>query len=92
MFLWIIGKTSGDIFLKEWGELGESQLYMNLYLYLSIAGTFLILARTIMITVFGIKGARKIHDLMVNSLTKAPINLFYDVTPIGRVLNRLSKD
>mmetsp|Transcript_25672 Transcript_25672/g.4311 ORF Transcript_25672/g.4311 Transcript_25672/m.4311 type:complete len:93 (+) Transcript_25672:409-687(+) len=92
MFLWIVGKTSGDIFLKEWGILGESELYMNLYLYFSVAGTFLILLRTIIITVFGIKGAKTIHDLMVNRLTKAPINLFYDVTPIGRVLNRLSKD
>lgn len=29
---------------------------------------------------------------MVSSVLAAPINLFYDVTPIGRILNKFSKD
>lgn len=29
---------------------------------------------------------------MIASVMKAPINLFYDVTPTGTILNRFSKD
>ena len=29
---------------------------------------------------------------MINSVGNAPINLYYDVTPIGRVLNKFSSD
>lgn len=29
---------------------------------------------------------------MINKVLNAPINLFFDVTPIGRILNRFSKD
>lgn len=29
---------------------------------------------------------------MLNKIMNAPINLYFDVTPIGRILNRFSKD
>ncbi len=29
---------------------------------------------------------------MVSKVLNAPINLYFDVTPIGRILNRFSKD
>jgi hypothetical protein len=29
---------------------------------------------------------------MLAKVLRAPINLFYDVTPIGKILNRFSKD
>ena len=35
---------------------------------------------------------KKLHNEMITRVTNAPINLFYDVTPIGRVLNRFSSD
>ena len=34
----------------------------------------------------------RIHNEMVTSLVNAPINLFHDKTPKGRIYNRLSKD
>ena len=38
------------------------------------------------------KGARKIHDYMIHKVMRAPINLFFDVTPTGTIMNRFSKD
>ena len=29
---------------------------------------------------------------MINRVLKAPINLFYDITPTGLIINRFSKD
>ena len=39
-----------------------------------------------------IRASRKIHQEMVDKLLKAPINLFFDMTPVGTIMNRFSKD
>jgi ATP-binding cassette, subfamily C (CFTR/MRP), member 10 len=33
-----------------------------------------------------------LHNELLNKVLQAPINLYYDVTPIGQILNRFSKD
>ena len=63
-----------------------------IYLALTIFSSFLMLIRTIIFATVGWKAARDIHINMIQALVKAPINTFYDVTPTGRILNRLSKD
>jgi len=40
----------------------------------------------------GIKQGKIIHKKMIRSLLYASINNFYNRVPIGRILNRLSKD
>ena len=32
------------------------------------------------------------HNDMLKKVFNAPINLYFDVTPIGRILNKFSKD
>jgi len=34
----------------------------------------------------------RLHRILFRKLLLAPVTLFYDVTPLGRVLNRMSKD
>ena len=36
--------------------------------------------------------AKKLHNHYLGIVFKAPINLFFDVTPVGKILNRFSKD
>jgi len=36
------------------------------------------------------KGARRYHNLLIESILHAPNNLFFDTTPVGRILNRLA--
>ena len=36
--------------------------------------------------------SRKLNSEMLSSVFKAPMNLFFDVVPTGKVLNRFSKD
>ena len=33
-----------------------------------------------------------VHDNLIDRVMKAPINLFFDVTLIGKLLNRFSSD
>lgn len=36
--------------------------------------------------------SEKAHQTMLNKVLNAPINLYFDVTPAGTILNRFSKD
>lgn len=38
------------------------------------------------------KSARILHDQLITQVLQAPINLFFDVTPVGKILNLLTKD
>lgn len=38
------------------------------------------------------KATRKLHEHMIERVLKAPINLYFDTTPIGRILNKFTKD
>jgi ABC-type multidrug transport system fused ATPase/permease subunit len=35
---------------------------------------------------------KKLHRRMIDKVFHAPVNLYFDTTPIGRILNRFSKD
>jgi ABC-type multidrug transport system fused ATPase/permease subunit len=49
-------------------------------------------ARVATITLFGWYGTRRLHKEMIKKVMNAPINLYFDVTPVGRILNRFTKD
>ena len=36
--------------------------------------------------------SKKLHERMFNRILNAPVNLYFDITPIGRILNKLSRD
>ncbi len=48
--------------------------------------------RVAVVTLFGWYGTRKLHKEMISKVMNAPINLYFDVTPVGRILNRFTKD
>ena len=39
----------------------------------------------------GLIGSRSLHDRMITSILAAPMR-FFDTTPVGRILNRCSRD
>mmetsp|Transcript_8918 Transcript_8918/g.8897 ORF Transcript_8918/g.8897 Transcript_8918/m.8897 type:complete len:101 (-) Transcript_8918:88-390(-) len=66
---------------------------MPLYFSFRLGSCLFIYMRTTSLNVMmQINTGKKIHENLIDSLIKAPINLFYDITPLGRILNRLSKD
>lgn len=86
-----------DIFLVNWAKVGMQKendrwLYLVIFATLSIAGTIFMLLRIYLFNKGSIRFVSMLHDDMMNSLIKAPINHFYDVTPKGQIYNRLSKD
>ena len=52
----------------------------------------MVFARVYCLTYYSFKGTKKLHEDMVERVMKAPVNIYFDTTPLGRVLNRFSKD
>jgi ABC-type multidrug transport system fused ATPase/permease subunit len=47
----------------------------------------------IMFLVFAtLRASKTLHNRLIEKVLSAPINLFFDVTPIGKILNRFSRD
>ncbi|CAG9327096.1 unnamed protein product [Blepharisma stoltei] len=94
MVLWAITRMIGDIILKNWTTNPDGiDEYLPLYLLFRVGGNiFSYIRALLMMAVVGISASKFVHHKMIESFIKAPVNLFYDVTPIGRILNRLNKD
>ncbi|XP_043227096.1 multidrug resistance-associated protein 5-like [Amphibalanus amphitrite] len=66
------------------------------YYILGYAGVTLLLIligliRTVLHNVCVVRGARRLHNKMIDSLVRCKMS-FFDSTPSGRIINRLSKD
>ena len=60
-------------------------------------GFSVLIAMATMIRVLANQGwtliaTRRLHKDMIRRVLEAPINLFFDVTPVGRIMNKFSKD
>ena len=95
---WQTLETIGSMYLAAWTEASASQQrenknqYMTVFFSITGCACLLIIVRLFVIYLNGLKAAVLIFDKAVDSLIDAPINKFYDVTPSGRIINRLSKD
>jgi len=56
------------------------------------ATAFFVFMRVLILICGNLRAIKILHSEMLNRVLCAPINLFYDVTPIGKILNRFSKD
>jgi ABC-type multidrug transport system fused ATPase/permease subunit len=87
--------VGGSLWMVEWTENEDSSkddYYLGIYTILSVgislgAG---VRAATILLCCF--YTGRKIHKGMIKHLLYAPLNEFFDRIPLGRILNRLTKD
>lgn len=104
LLLLIIGYTGakyyGNIYISNWTNKAEkepnshdSNLYhFFVYAQISFLGVLLQFIKEFAIARSNAGGGKKLHEQMIECLIRAPINLFYDITPIGQLLNRLTHD
>ena len=84
-----------DLWLGYWSEhQGEKSntFFFIIYGLTAMGGSLFNYLRTRVITSGSINCSTKLHNQMITSLIKAPINLFHDTIPKGQIFNRLSKD
>jgi len=62
------------------------------YLGFILLCTILTAARGLLVMESCIRSARNLHDELFRRVLRAPVNRYFDVTPVGRILNRFSND
>ena len=69
----------------------EIDSYVPIYGGLFAAALVFSLLRAFVFFHLSLRSSAKLHDRMIIAILKAPVH-FFDVNPIGRILNRFSKD
>ncbi|KAI4897857.1 hypothetical protein NFI96_005985 [Prochilodus magdalenae] len=69
----------------------EHQPYVPVFIILCGAGIFLCLITSLSVEFLGLSAATNLHHNLLNKIIHAPLR-FFDVTPLGQILNRFSAD
>ncbi|KAJ3103960.1 Multidrug resistance-associated protein 1 [Phlyctochytrium planicorne] len=95
IFLFFTGSNAMiDLWISWWGDLKFGWLsedYFKGYAAFGVVNVILILSMSFILAAGGLGASRKMHREAIRGLMAAPMS-FFDGQPIGRILNRLSKD
>nr|XP_033816968.1 canalicular multispecific organic anion transporter 2 isoform X2 [Geotrypetes seraphini] len=87
-----------NIWLSDWtnepvinGTQENTQMRLGVYAALGLAQGVLVMISSFTLAMAGIGAARKLHVALLDNKFHTPQS-FYDTTPIGRIINRFSKD
>ncbi|KAL2542131.1 ABC transporter C family member 10 [Abeliophyllum distichum] len=64
---------------------------ISVYLAIGITSTLFLLSRSLCTVFLGMQSSKSLFSQLLNSLFRAPMS-FYDSTPLGRILSRVSVD
>jgi len=98
IILWITLKTGGDFWLAHWSENGSTDqehsnaYYYGIYAFLGVSSGFLVYVRLKMVFFRSLDVNRRLHNEMFAKVIRAPVNLFFDRVPLGRLVNRFTAD
>ena len=95
--LWKGFQVYSDYYLSSWTSLSELSSSENIsklliYTFISSCGIICILFRQYFMKEAYLLCYIQLHDLLIDKLLQAPVNLFHDLTPRGNIITRLSKD
>ncbi|XP_043719689.1 ABC transporter C family member 5-like [Telopea speciosissima] len=82
---WANPQTKGDL------PKTSSMVLLVVYMALAFGSSWCIFVRAVLVATFGLAAAQKFFTKMLRSVFCAPIS-FFDSTPAGRILNRVSVD
>ncbi|KAM5135322.1 ATP-binding cassette sub-family C member 3 [Mantella aurantiaca] len=87
-----------NVWLSDWtneeivnGTQQNTQMRVAVYAALGLLQGVLVMASSFTLAMAGIGAARKLHMALLDNKMHTPQS-FYDTTPIGRIINRFSKD
>ncbi|KAI4463602.1 atp-binding cassette sub-family c [Holotrichia oblita] len=76
---------------ENYSNSGDMKYYMIVYILLACLNSVFTLMRAFLFALGGITAAAIIHKSLLKSIMKAKIT-FFDISPLGRILNRFSSD
>ncbi|XP_061617286.1 ATP-binding cassette sub-family C member 9 isoform X1 [Phyllopteryx taeniolatus] len=69
----------------------EDSFYLTVFMILCAAGITLCLITSLTVEFLGLSAATNLHHNLLNKIIHAPLR-FFDITPLGQILNRFSAD
>uniref|UniRef100_A0A7N6BEA8 ATP-binding cassette, sub-family C (CFTR/MRP), member 9 n=1 Tax=Anabas testudineus TaxID=64144 RepID=A0A7N6BEA8_ANATE len=85
--LWTSSKTNQSVSSPG----NNDSYYLPVFIILCAAGIFLCLFTSLSVEFLGLSAATNLHHNLLNKIIHAPIR-FFDITPLGQILNRFSAD
>jgi len=90
-----LSKWAEDASAREMAEdplsSSESTYYVGMYALWGILGIIGLTLRAVVMAVHRLNASKSMHNNLTDSILRAPV-AFFDVTPVGRILNRFAAD
>lgn len=87
----VIG-ISASVVLSNWGNHPESTgLYLGLYAGVNLLYIIVVTSRELLTNLRGLTASSVLYERLLGAVLYAPMH-FFDTTPLGRIINRFSKD
>ncbi|XP_054480224.1 ATP-binding cassette sub-family C member 9 [Anoplopoma fimbria] len=83
----ITGNATSPSYLEDQND----SYYLQVFIILCAAGITLCLITSLTVEFLGLSAATNLHHNLLNKIIHAPIR-FFDITPLGQILNRFSAD
>ncbi|KAL0096556.1 multi drug resistance-associated protein MRP [Phycomyces blakesleeanus] len=88
-----------NLWLKHWSSDNEASggndhvwMYLGVYAIIGWSSTIFTVIQSLLLWIFcAIRSAKVLHSKMLDTVIHSPMS-FFDTTPLGRILNRFSKD
>ncbi|KAF0691727.1 Aste57867_17103 [Aphanomyces stellatus] len=82
-----------DWFMSVWARDGPTSLsYGWAYVGLGAASVVLTYGRSLFLVLTSVRCSKNFHARILSCVLNAPVPTFFDITPVGRILNRFSSD
>eukprot|EP00826_Nyctotherus_ovalis_P058546 TRINITY_DN8055_c0_g2_i1.p1 TRINITY_DN8055_c0_g2~~TRINITY_DN8055_c0_g2_i1.p1 ORF type:complete len:592 (-),score=176.28 TRINITY_DN8055_c0_g2_i1:538-2313(-) len=91
MIVWTVTSILSDLVLGLW-KLENDISFLWLNFGLGTVSVLFIAFRVLFIFHYSLQASKKLHNEMLTRIMNAPTNSFFDKTPTGRIINRLSSD
>ena len=91
-------QVAGNIWLSRWSDdplastqISTRNMYLSVYGVLGLMQGLCIMIGSLLLAIFTLNAAFKLHSTMLFRIMRSPMS-FFETTPLGRILNRFSKD
>ena len=76
---------------QEHSEAHSVDYYLNIYILITLLSSLIGVVRFTILYFGGLRASRRLYKILLKQVLRAPLR-FFDTTPVGRILNRFSKD
>lgn len=93
--IWVFLQVMFNIWLTFWTNdtFGRTdKFYINWYVGIGVVYGVSAFLRALIFAFSNVRMSKHMHKEMISNLLFSPLNEFFDRVPLGRILNRLSKD